>query len=123
MPGLSSALLLDALADMPFLQELQISSEPQLAASDETLLKPIRGRTDLCLQTVARLCQVSATFHRTMQLNIEADLQDVMAEGLVVDLQYRASLALKYSPLEGPDSAVEMQMGGPVWPDFGSVGY
>ncbi|KAJ7124115.1 hypothetical protein C8R43DRAFT_1135695 [Mycena crocata] len=86
----------------PHLRRVELS---RFLASDDTLLAFVQGRTGRQLPNgVARLSHFVCTLFRPMQRAIEPDLQDAIANGLTLDLQYRAErLGSKYSPLEGTE--------------------
>ncbi|KAJ6559950.1 hypothetical protein B0H19DRAFT_1027685 [Mycena capillaripes] len=75
------------------------------AASDETLLQLVRSRTGPQVQS-ARLSHVVIRFNRQMDVDIMSHLEDALASGLSITLNYLTappSHVPPYSPLEGTD--------------------
>ncbi|KAJ7124124.1 hypothetical protein C8R43DRAFT_1135703 [Mycena crocata] len=79
----------------PRLRRLELSHF--LVVSDETLLEFIQGRTGGKIRDgVTRLSHFVCTMDRPMQRDIKPDLQDAIADGLTVDLQYLVGRAEFY---------------------------
>ncbi|KAJ7701189.1 hypothetical protein B0H17DRAFT_976702 [Mycena rosella] len=71
--------------------------------SDETLLKFIQARTGSHFHDVSRLSRVNLLINREMQLDIRQHLQDAVARGLQMYVQYPAPSRSEYSPFEGTE--------------------
>ncbi|KAJ6457530.1 hypothetical protein C8R47DRAFT_170014 [Mycena vitilis] len=78
------------------------------AASDEAVLQFVLSRTTAKIDAVARLAHLEVVFHRSMSFDIMPQLEDAIADGLDISIQYlppgppnQGRNAMKYSPLEG----------------------
>ncbi|KAJ6559909.1 hypothetical protein B0H19DRAFT_1375865 [Mycena capillaripes] len=73
------------------------------AASDETLLQFVQSRTRPQIQNVTHLSHIVVAFSRPKEFDILSPLQDAIAAGLVISLNYLPDRtgAQLYSPLEG----------------------
>ncbi|KAJ7508751.1 hypothetical protein B0H11DRAFT_1962453 [Mycena galericulata] len=69
--------------------------------SDAAVVDFVRSRTCVQLQNVARLTHIRLMFQRPAELDILHVLQDVIADGLEIDLEYNIPPRMIYSPLEG----------------------
>ncbi|KAJ7135520.1 hypothetical protein C8R46DRAFT_1362010 [Mycena filopes] len=131
---LDSRSLQSVLSGMPSLVELHILQEPYTATTDSGLLDLLAPlcpslrtltlrqfadlddativsfiRTRLALQQarkVVPLLRFDCSLQRRMQFNVRLEVEDAIAEGLVMNLVY-AVFASAYSPLEGTELEVD----------------
>ncbi|KAJ7626559.1 hypothetical protein DFH06DRAFT_734251 [Mycena polygramma] len=92
----------------PLLESIELHNIS--AATDETVLRLIRSRTDPQILTMRKLTHVTVKFRRSM-VDILPHLEDPIARGLVVFLDYptRATHpAPRYPPFEGMDDFVQV---------------
>ncbi|KAJ7681867.1 hypothetical protein DFH06DRAFT_1387727, partial [Mycena polygramma] len=92
----------------PLLESIQLHNLSM--TTDETVLRFVRSRTHPHIVTVRELTRVAVRFRSSMVLDILPPLEDAIARGLYVSLEYpvfASHPAPRYSPFEGTDSKCE----------------